>query len=73
MVTDTATAHMPCAADMAHLPSLAGTLTLISLALSTVNEVAATSPKWTLVAPASAAPMMCTVLPPATGPLGELT
>ncbi len=73
MLTVTATAQSPCAADVAHLPSLAGTLALILLSLSTVNEVASTSPKRTLVAPARAAPMMRTTPPPASGPLGELT
>ncbi len=73
LVTVTATAQTPCDALTAHVSSLAGTVTLSSLSLSTFRLVAATSPKSTAVAPVKPEPTMSTVLPPPVTPSSVLT
>jgi hypothetical protein len=46
----------------------AGDVAVIWVAESTVNEVAATAPKWTALVPVNWVPVMDTVVPPAIGP-----
>jgi hypothetical protein len=51
----------------------AGEVAVICVLLSTVNDVAATLPKFTAVAPLKAVPAMVTEVPPAVGPTLGLT
>jgi hypothetical protein len=46
----------------------AGAVAVICVAEFTVNELAAVDPNFTALAPVSVAPVIVTVVPPATGP-----